>query len=182
MSRQNVIHDICKIYWLWALDVSNLWYYRVTRMKESAVCVLPIVGMVEMNSFCFKRKRMLVLPAFSRPSVTTLISIFGPMCTRLSWKQQSHTTFQLVKYISFSFLFCLYYFNILANGCRNKTYLNCINLFIEDIVFVFALSHFLLNFRSAQIQWWAFIFYFMSAFSYYCQRQLYKSHGWEASS
>lgn len=39
------------------------------------------------NSSCFSLKRIVVLPAPSKPKVTTRISIFGPMCTRLSWRK-----------------------------------------------------------------------------------------------
>lgn len=44
----------------------------------------PIVVMAGTNSFCFNLKRIDVLPPLSKPKATTLISIFGPMCTRLS--------------------------------------------------------------------------------------------------
>ena len=50
---------------------------------------LPMVGMGCMNSSCFSLKRMVVFPAPSRPRVTTRISIFGPMWTRLSWTKQN---------------------------------------------------------------------------------------------
>lgn len=46
--------------------------------------LLPMVGMGCMNSSCLSLKRMVVFPAPSSPSVTTRISIFGPMWTRLS--------------------------------------------------------------------------------------------------
>lgn len=41
--------------------------------------LLPMVGMGCMNSSCLSLKRMVVFPAPSSPSVTTRISIFGPM-------------------------------------------------------------------------------------------------------
>ena len=40
--------------------------------------------MVCTNSFCFNLNKMDVFPDPSRPSVTILISILGPMCTLLS--------------------------------------------------------------------------------------------------
>lgn len=43
-----------------------------------------------MNSSCFNLNKIVVFPAPSNPRVTTRISIFGPICTRLSWKKQ-HT-------------------------------------------------------------------------------------------
>lgn len=52
-----------------------------------------MVGMGCMNSSCFSLKRMVVFPAPSSPRVTTRISIFGPMWTRLSWKQNKQITF-----------------------------------------------------------------------------------------
>ena len=45
---------------------------------------LPIVVIVETNSSCFNLNKMEVFPALSKPNATTLISIFGPMCTLLS--------------------------------------------------------------------------------------------------
>ena len=70
---------------IWQKHPSQEWehfiYYICATSKN-----LPIVGMVVINSFCFSLNRMLVLPESSSPSVTTRISIFGPIWTRLSWK------------------------------------------------------------------------------------------------
>ena len=59
-----------------------------TTEKDCPVFI-PMVGIVLTNSSCLSLNSRLVLPAPSRPSVTTRISIFGPMCTRLSWNMQS---------------------------------------------------------------------------------------------
>jgi len=56
------------------------------RFLYSTVSTLkPIVGSIVMNSFCFSLNKIEVFPAPSKPNVTTRISIFGPICTRLSF-------------------------------------------------------------------------------------------------
>lgn len=73
----------------WSLKRHRRTHWRGARQdvrrRYLSYFLLPMVGMGCMNSSCLSLKRMVVFPAPSSPSVTTRISIFGPMCTRLSW-------------------------------------------------------------------------------------------------
>ena len=55
-----------------------------------------MVGIVWTNSFCFSLNNILVFPAPSNPRVITLISIFGPMCTRLSFKVNKNESIKII--------------------------------------------------------------------------------------
>ncbi len=74
-----------------------------------------MVGIGCINSSCFSLKRIVVLPAPSNPKVTTRISIFGPMWTRLSWVKDGRIS--LIRMTTCRFFFRLGFLNCLKWLC-----------------------------------------------------------------